>query len=204
VSLLQDRWSHFAIVRTIDRNECVISHRVAVRQSASPLSNLSVCSEITIRAGVEGENTHIVTATHKRIGECEVVLRVKGAAFPKSWLVVDIRQTPDSLLETYGFSLGEGVESSAPAVRRLHPLPSDTDVLRYIASYPDLIQAFGADVSLGRQHYFQYGRSEGRGISFDPASYLARHTDLQYSVQTIRDACEHYIRHGFPEGRAVA
>ena len=29
------------------------------------------------------------------------------------------------------------------------------DGLQYIASYPDLIEAFGADAAAGRQHYLQ-------------------------------------------------
>ncbi|MBM4231448.1 MAG: hypothetical protein FJ184_11985, partial [Gammaproteobacteria bacterium] len=41
---------------------------------------------------------------------------------------------------------------------------SDLDALRYIASHPDLIAAFGADASKGRSHYEQWGIKEGRKI----------------------------------------
>ena len=42
--------------------------------------------------------------------------------------------------------------------------PAATDWLQYIASYPDLILAFGADPAAGQQHYQLYGRTEGRSL----------------------------------------
>ena len=38
------------------------------------------------------------------------------------------------------------------------------DWLQYIASYGDLIQAFGANPVAGEQHYLTYGRDEGRQL----------------------------------------
>ncbi|NCW86153.1 MAG: hypothetical protein EBV69_08700, partial [Oxalobacteraceae bacterium] len=38
---------------------------------------------------------------------------------------------------------------------------SDLDALRYIASQPDLIAAFGADAAKGRSHYETWGIKEG-------------------------------------------
>jgi hypothetical protein len=41
-------------------------------------------------------------------------------------------------------------------------LTSDLNALRYIASNPDLIQAFGANPQAARDHYNRFGRAEGR------------------------------------------
>ena len=52
--------------------------------------------------------------------------------------------------------------------------------LQYIASYPDLIEAFGADAAAGRQHYLQFGRHEGRRTdTFDEKQYLKNYHDLE-------------------------
>ena len=79
---------------------------------------------------------------------------------------------------------------------------SDLDSLRYIASYGDLIQAFGADPAKGRSHYEQYGAKEGRKISFDPNRYMASHPDLIRAFAGDEEqATRHYIEWGFKEGR---
>ena len=57
---------------------------------------------------------------------------------------------------------------------------ADTDWLQYIASYGDLILAFGPDPAAGAQHYFQYGQAEGRVLDkFDELQYLANYSDLR-------------------------
>ena len=63
------------------------------------------------------------------------------------------------------------------------------DGLEYIASYPDLIQAFGADAAAGEMHYQQYGQAEGRvPDSFDARQYLANYADLRAAFGSDRDA----------------
>ncbi|MGD9510157.1 MAG: sulfatase-like hydrolase/transferase, partial [Geminicoccaceae bacterium] len=77
------------------------------------------------------------------------------------------------------------------------------DGLQYIASYPDLIRAFGTDAAAGQAHYERYGRAEGRSPDgFDERQYLASYADLRAAFGTDgRAATLHYIRHGFAEGR---
>ena len=56
----------------------------------------------------------------------------------------------------------------------------DVDGLRYIASYPDLILALGADAAAGQRHFTTNGQLEGRNpCRFDVLAYLARYPDLQ-------------------------
>jgi hypothetical protein len=76
--------------------------------------------------------------------------------------------------------------------------------LRYIASYTDLISAFGADYTLGQDHYSTDGGLEGRVISFNPISYLNKYSDLRtlYGYDTY-NATIHYITIGYYEGRTV-
>lgn len=75
---------------------------------------------------------------------------------------------------------------------------SATDSLRYIASYPDLIEGLGADILGGQKHHAEFARR----ITFDPISYLNSNPDLRslygYDVYT---ATEHYITTGYYEGR---
>lgn len=81
---------------------------------------------------------------------------------------------------------------------------SDLDALRYIASYPDLIQVLGADAAKGRAHYQASGAREGRQISFEPLYYTASYPDLIPAFGTNEiQATTHYIQSGYREGRRV-
>ena len=76
------------------------------------------------------------------------------------------------------------------------------DPLRYIASNPDLIGAFGANASAGTWHYLNWGFSEGRRIdAFDPAHYLAGNDTLlaRFGSDTAA-ANRQYITEGFAAG----
>ena len=82
---------------------------------------------------------------------------------------------------------------------------SDIDTLRYIASYPDLIDSIGTDIAKGRTHYEQTGAREGRRITFDPAIYIASHGDLIGSIGLNEEqATRHYITSGYKDRRATA
>jgi hypothetical protein len=76
--------------------------------------------------------------------------------------------------------------------------------LRYIASYSDLIDAYGADYAKGQDHYARYGALESRIISFNPLSYLNKYPDLrrQFGYDTY-SATIHYITTGYYEGRTT-
>lgn len=76
--------------------------------------------------------------------------------------------------------------------------------LDYIASYADLIAAFGTNPESGRQHYQQFGATEGRAIRFDPLAYIASYGDLIHAFGTnARSGAEHYITYGHAEGRTA-
>jgi serine protease len=79
---------------------------------------------------------------------------------------------------------------------------SDIDSLRYIASHPDLIAAFGADPAKGRSHYEAWGIKEGRKITFEPLNYTASNPDLigAFGIDETK-AATHYIQWGFKEKR---
>jgi len=88
------------------------------------------------------------------------------------------------------------------AVRAQTTPLSDLESLRYIASYPDLIQAYGADPGKGRSHYENFGVREGRKITFEPLPYIASYPDLieAFGTDTTRGT-RHYIEWGYREGR---
>jgi VCBS repeat-containing protein len=81
--------------------------------------------------------------------------------------------------------------------------PPGFDGQQYIASYGDLIQAFGANAAAGERHYVNFGQAEGRATdSFDEAQYLENYQDLRDAFGESTDAATaHYIQHGFGEGR---
>jgi len=78
------------------------------------------------------------------------------------------------------------------------------EALRYIASYTDLIVAFGKDYKKGQDHYARSGALEGRTITFDPVAYLNKYSDLktQYGYDTY-NATIQYITTGYYEGRTI-
>ena len=76
------------------------------------------------------------------------------------------------------------------------------DALRYIASYGDLIGAFGANAGAGFEHYMGWGFGEGRSISFDPKLYLGAYRDLMAAFDHNESAAvQHFIQYGYSEGR---
>lgn len=79
------------------------------------------------------------------------------------------------------------------------------DGLRYIASNPDLISAFGADAARGRAHWTTTGQGEGRNLAtFDPLRYAASNPDLLGQFGTDTEALiRHYITTGFAAGRSA-
>eukprot|EP00456_Euglypha_rotunda_P034144 TRINITY_DN26340_c0_g1_i1.p1 TRINITY_DN26340_c0_g1~~TRINITY_DN26340_c0_g1_i1.p1 ORF type:complete len:158 (-),score=38.59 TRINITY_DN26340_c0_g1_i1:11-484(-) len=82
---------------------------------------------------------------------------------------------------------------------------SDVEALSYIASYPDLIRAFGTNAQAGRDHYESTGWWEFRRTSFIPYDYLATYPDVVavYGIDPLA-AVRHYIDHGYAEGRTVS
>ena len=79
------------------------------------------------------------------------------------------------------------------------------DWLQYIASYGDLIQAFGANAAAGEQHYLRYGRAEGRRLDvFDEKQYVANYPDLKSAFGNDGKAATiYFINFGYAEGRTA-
>ncbi len=78
------------------------------------------------------------------------------------------------------------------------------DGLRYVASYPDLIRAYGADGDGAAAHYAAAGFAEGRSAyGFRALSYVAGYADLIAGFGTDEAAAtRHYITAGQSEGRS--
>ena len=76
------------------------------------------------------------------------------------------------------------------------------DGLAYIASYPDLITAYGLNPQSGFEHYVGSGFAEGRSISFDPLQYIASNADLitAFGLNPLAGE-QHYIANGYYEHR---
>lgn len=95
---------------------------------------------------------------------------------------------------------------------KLNTLSTDDDLsldgfnaLEYIASYDDLIAAFGTNEAAATQHYINNGRAEGRTVSFDALQYIASYGDLIAAFHSDANAgASHYINNGRAEGRTVS
>jgi hypothetical protein len=82
-------------------------------------------------------------------------------------------------------------------------VPPGFDGLQYIASYVDLIAAFGANRAAGAQHYLTAGQAEGRQADlFGETQYLRNYGDLRGAFGTdVNAATSHFITNGLNEGR---
>lgn len=75
--------------------------------------------------------------------------------------------------------------------------------LGYIASYDDLIAAFGTDDLAGKRHFVGAGYAERRTVTFDGLQYIAGNADLIEAFGAQPEAgTRHFIRAGHAEGRA--
>jgi lysophospholipase L1-like esterase len=72
----------------------------------------------------------------------------------------------------------------------------------YIASYSDLMAAFGPNKAAGEFHYANFGRFEGRAVTFDALEYIASYADLRAAFGANEDAgASHFIVSGRFENR---
>jgi hypothetical protein len=83
-------------------------------------------------------------------------------------------------------------------------LPPGFDGLQYIASYSDLVAAFGPNRAAGEAHYLNHGKAEGRRTDlFNETQYLNNYGDLQAAFgHDVNQATLHYIYRGQKEGRS--
>ena len=80
---------------------------------------------------------------------------------------------------------------------------SKLDVLRYVASYPDLMALYGADWELAASNISSF---ESRPVTFDPWAYLASASNYDVLAAFGADpeaAAKHFIEYGIREGRTV-
>jgi len=119
-----------------------------------------------------------------------------------------------STYNAYRYADITGVQHSDGEIDRLYDVESlafsngtispveNFDPLAYIASYGDLIEAYGPDDISGFNHFLQWGLSAGRSISFDADQYLANYADLQEAYGSDTEAATaHYIKWGYSAGR---
>ena len=83
--------------------------------------------------------------------------------------------------------------------------PAGYTAQNYLASNPDLLQAFGADFGAANYHYLAAGIWEGRSASsFNPLEYIASNPDLIRALSANTAAgTDHYVYGGFREGRST-
>jgi VCBS repeat-containing protein len=115
-------------------------------------------------------------------------------------------KTGETDTDTFKYSLTSGTTTDLATVTITINGVNDlllSEADDYIASYPDLIQAFGYNLDAGIQHYINHGYAEGRVTdNFDEQTYLNSYSDLKNAFGNDLDAAtRHYIEFGYNEGR---
>ncbi|MBI5910227.1 MAG: hypothetical protein HY848_09780 [Betaproteobacteria bacterium] len=106
---------------------------------------------------------------------------------------------------TDGHGTAESVTSGATGTVTQAQTLTPAFGLKYIASYPDLIAAFGTNAAAGIAHYVQNGLHEGRTATFDGLKYIASYPDLIAAFGINAEAgIAHYIQSGLHEGRTAS
>ncbi len=78
------------------------------------------------------------------------------------------------------------------------------NALDYIASYVDLIKAFGANSNAGQNHWQLAGQYEGRKVTFNGLNYIASYGDLIKAFGANEQVgAKHFIQAGVNENRKV-
>ena len=96
--------------------------------------------------------------------------------------------------------------NTAPIVKSIYsgPINDRTHGLEYIATYGDLINAFGTNANAGISHYSSNGHNEHRTVMFNGLEYIASYTDLMKAFGANIDAgSTHFITNGYNEHRSV-
>lgn len=191
-------WCHVAIARTAP-SQAEIVHRAYTTFGQDPESMPAECSRIVVESRFRGRGVRISKAAAINASLCENRQRADAAVYD-SWFVARIRQSDDAVEEELYFASPHG-EPEFTFTVELHPLASHLNALRYICTYPDLIDALGTDAPAARHHYERFGRAENREVRFDPLRYAATHSDLHPFWPDLAAVCEHYIKYGYAEGR---
>ncbi len=144
-------------------------------------------------------NSMIVTGNSSTLStENETPDGVLTYTFTTSPIIVSTMATERSTVEA------EGPEEQQDA------LSQELENLIYIATWPDLIKAFGTDAARGASHYINYGERELRGspVPFSVDDYLEKNADVASQCASSLTggsveicAVRHFITIGFNEGR---
>ena len=79
------------------------------------------------------------------------------------------------------------------------------NALDYIASYADLIKAFGANATAGLSHWQSSGEKEGRRTTFNGLNYIASYGDLIKAFGADEQSgAAHFIQAGLNEKRSTS
>jgi hypothetical protein len=162
-----------------------------VEQSVTLGYGIEISKNSLYKSVLQSDGTYLVTPTDLNIflqnlnGNEEITSTVSVA-------------NPNSYLNTIPGLPGDFADSLPISLFYI----SKADALRYIASYPDLINTLGADPVAGQIHYAN--QRADRIISFDPMAYLNKYSDIRslYGYDTY-NATLHYITTGYSQGRTI-
>lgn len=152
-------------------------------------------------------------------GETDTIVNVERVSFDGGVTSISVAEFEQQAFDPYAYMVANpdiyaAFGPSGAAAARNHYFtagvnegrnPGTFDVLAYIASSFDLVQAFGTNLAGATEHYVVAGRNEGRATnSFNALTYAASYPDLARAFGTDIDAAtRHYIGSGFYESRSA-
>ena len=169
-------------------------------QRAVPATCLSLSSVVTLpaayrtvqcvldqscQAGASGSQRR--DGGHTDRGSWPYLQHIPGRDWRLSWHWISRGTLDEVTIETAGLSLAQ----------------CPIDGLEYIATYPDLFRALGADAAAGQAHYLNQDRRKvANPTDLIRVQYVRTMPDLQAAFGSdTQSALTHYIQYGFAEGR---
>ncbi len=174
----------------------------ALTEGIDTIVDFEIVHDVIVFSGIPGLN--FSTLQRQQTGlDTTLSVNFNGSVLPLA-VLKDVNA--NTLTERHFVFEETPTMSTTPNVSGLSVLPAISleQADDYLASHPDLIQAFGYDLAAAQAHYTQHGAMEGRAIdTFAEDQYLASHPDLIMAFgYDLTAATRHYIQHGFKEGRA--
>jgi len=189
---------------TIDSNSGALRFCLAPDYEDSIDSNRDNAYSVTIRATDSVGNTtdQTINIFVEDVNEIDPKI-VEPVGSTNTSNIITINEN-NTAVNTFNEDTSESTSTSESASSTSSRTTlSDLEAYNYIASYNDLISAFGIDIEAAKSHYKNHGIAEGRILtSFNAQVYLEKYSDLKAAFgDDETSALKHYIQYGFSEGR---
>lgn len=126
--------------------------------------------------GASGSNGNANSTTTEQVQETTKKTETSPASLSDLQAIIYLAKYTDlnsafngnlQLAKEHWVNLGKSEQRTIPLIKNSVSSPaqlSDEQTMIYLAKYPDLLQAFGVNFDLAKQHWVNLGKAEGRTI----------------------------------------